>query len=91
MDLAELFIAALWSEYSFACRFVRLGQHLKSLNYRNWSMLLMQLQSQVKFRLSHEMKSGLVYDLEDSMLPQELADDSFRYKRLVYVNNIISY
>lgn len=51
----------------------------------------MQLQSQVKFRLSHEMKSGLVYDLEDSMLPQELADDSFRYKRLVYVNNIISY
>lgn len=49
----------------------------------------MQLQSQVKFRLSHEMKSGLVYNLEDSMLPQELADDSFRYKRLVYVNNII--
>lgn len=51
----------------------------------------MQLQSQIKFRLSREMKSGLVYNLEDSMLPQELADDSFRYKRLVYVNNIISY
>lgn len=39
--------------------------------------------------LSHEMKSGLDYNLEDGRLPQEVTDDSFRYKRLVYVNNTI--